>query len=370
MTPVRVMYAIATWGVGGTPRHLLEVLGNLDRGAFAPALYCFDTRRQPDALQSVPALGVELIDGRQTVSLRGPALAAFVVRMAGLLRRRRVQVLHSYLFDANFVGTLAGRLARVPVVMVSKRSLDRHPQLDKRLAARVANRLAMRVTVPAEAVRRHVRAVEGCPLDKIAVIPNGIDLARVPVASLAGGPVVGTLGRLEGRKGHGDLLDAAPLLLDRVPGTRLLFAGDGPDRAALTRQAQSLGIADRVEMRGMVRDGATVLSQMSVFVLPSHVEGMSNALLEAMAAGLPVVATDVGGNAEVVVAGETGLLVPPRDPAALGEAVLLLLKDPERARAMGAAARARVREHFTVERMVARLQDLYTAALREREVRR
>ncbi len=168
----------------------------------------------------------------------------------------------------------------------------------------------MHVTVPAEAVRRHVHAVERCPLDKIVVIPNGIDLKRVPVASMSSNFIVGALGRLESRKGHSDLLAAAPLVLDRIPGARFLLVGDGPERAALVRQAHNLGIADRVALRGLVAHGADVLSEMSVFALPSHVEGMSNALLEAMAAGLPVVAADVGGNAEVMVAGETGLLVP------------------------------------------------------------
>jgi glycosyltransferase involved in cell wall biosynthesis len=366
MTPISLMYAIGPWGVGGTPRHLLEVLGHLDRRAFSPSLYCFDTRRHPEALSALHALDVELIDGRQRSSLRGPALAALIVRMAAELRRRRVQILHSYLFDANVVGPLAGRLAGVPVVMISKRSLDRHTRAHRRLAARLANRLAWRVTVPADAVRRHVHATEGCPLDKIAVIANGIDLARVPVASPCDGPVIGTVGRLESRKGHADLLDAVPLILNGTPGARFVVVGDGPEAATLARRARSLGIADRVEMRGMVLEGARLLSQMSLFVLPSHVEGMSNALLEAMAAGLPVVATDVGGNGEVVVAGQTGLLVPPGDREALAEAVLLLLKDPERARAMGAAGRVRVRQHFTVERMVDRLQSLYASALGER----
>ena len=365
--PTRVVYAIATWGVGGTPRHLLEMLGHLDRRSFVPSLYCFNTRRA-DPRPQMRVLGVELIDGRLRATLGGPALAAVVVRMAAELRRRRVHIVHSYLFDANFVGTLAGRLARVPVVLASKRTLECYSEVHKRLAARLANRLATRVTVPAEAVRRHVHAVEGCPLDKIVVVPNGIDLTRVPVAPPSSSPVVGTLGRFDTPKGHADLLEAAPLVLQRIPGARLLLVGDGPERAALVRQAQRLGIAGRTDMRGMVQEGAGALSEMSVFVLPSHGEGMSNALLEAMAAGLPVVATDVGGNGEVVVAGETGLLVPSHSPSALAEAIVLLLEDPERARAMGAAGRVRVRRYFTVDQMVARHQALYATLLGHRNM--
>ena len=365
-----MIYATAGWGVGGTPGHLLNVLGHIDRRLFAPALYCFDPRRPDRALQPVRDLGVEIIDGQLRGSLRGVSLAALVVRMAKELRRRSIRIVHSYLFDANLVGTLAARLARVPVVLVSKRSLDRYVEPHKRVAARLANRFATRVTVPAEAVRLHVHRVEGCPLDKIVVIPNGVDLARVPLAPPSNGPVVGAVGRLDPRKGHADLLVAMSLVLDRIPGARLLLVGDGPARSSLERQAQALGIAPHVDMLGMVPEGARTLAQMSVFVLPSYVEGMSNALLEAMAAGLPVVATDVGGNAEVVVAGQTGLIVPPRDPGALAEAIRVLIEDPERARAMGAAGRARAMEQFTLQQMIARYQALYAGLLGERRPRR
>jgi len=361
---VPVAYAISTMGVGGTPRHLVEVLGHLDRRAFAPSLHCFDaTRPEYALLPAVRSLGVEVVDGGVRGSLRGPRFGAAVLRMAAGFRRRRVRVVHSYLFDANLLGTLAARLARVPVALVSKRSLDRYGERRRRLACRVANRLATRVMANAEAVRRNVHEAEGCPLDRIVVVPNGIDLGRIPSAGPAAAPVVGTIGRLATKKGQADLLEAAPLVLDRVPAATFLLVGDGPLRGDLERRARELGIADRVRFRGAVPDGAAVLPELSVFALPSHMEGMSNGLLEAMAAGLPVVATDVGGNPEVVVDGETGFVVPPRDPAALAEAILVLLKDPDRGRAMGAAGRARVAEHYTVQRMVARLEALYASLL-------
>jgi glycosyltransferase involved in cell wall biosynthesis len=368
--PIRVMYVIAKWGIGGTPSHLLEVWRHLDRRAFTPSLYCFDARCPDSAVQQVRDLDVEMTDGQlRGSSFLGPTFAAFTLRLAREFRRRRIDIVHNYLFDANFVGTLAARLARVPVTLISKRGLDAYAEAYKVRVCRVANALAMRVTVPAEAVRRHVHAEERCPLDKIVVIPNGVDPARVPAAQRCGGTVVGALGRLDPRKGHGDLLEALSLVRARVPAARLVLVGDGTERATLEDRARRLGIVEAVDMRGAVPDGARVLSEMSVFVLPSHVEGMSNALLEAMAAGLPVVATDVGGNPEVVVPGETGLLVRPGDPEALAQAILGLLADPGRARTMGAAGRARVLEHFTVQRMVARHQALYESLLGERRAR-
>jgi glycosyltransferase involved in cell wall biosynthesis len=364
--------------IGGAQQHLLEVLARLDRRAFTPVLSCMDARPADPFLARARRLDVEIVDGGAPESVRGAAMFRPVLRLAGELRRRSVAVVHSYLFHANVIGTLAARLARVPVALVSKRSLDVYPNRGELLACRLANRLADRVTANAEAVKRHVHRAERCPLERIVVIPNGIDLARVADDVLdrrahgfglpGSGPVVGTIGRLSQKKGQKDLLAAAGMVLSRLPEARFVLVGDGPLAGELQRQARELGIEDKVRFLGPVADGARLLGSMDVFVLPSHIEGMSNGLIEAMAAGLPIVATDAGGNAEVVADGQTGFIVPPQNPFCLAEAILTLCKDPERARAMGAAGRVRARERFTADLMVRRLEDLYRGLLAARGV--
>jgi glycosyltransferase involved in cell wall biosynthesis len=179
--------------------------------------------------------------------------------------------------------------------------------------------------------------------------------------------VIGSIGRLAEKKGQRDLLEAAARVFEHTPTARLCLVGDGPLRASVEARASELGIRDRVDFLGTMPDGVRKLADFDVFVLPSHMEGMSNGLLEAHAAGLPVVATDVGGNAEVTRDGETGLVVPPRDPLALGDAILRMMKDPGRARARAAAGRERILAEFTVQRMVSRLEQLYTGLLDAKE---
>jgi glycosyltransferase involved in cell wall biosynthesis len=189
-----------------------------------------------------------------------------------------------------------------------------------------------------------------------AAVRRGLDLP--PEA-----PVVGALSRLAWKKGLRHLVEAAPRLLESVPDAHVLIAGDGELRAELERQARSLGVASRVRFLGTRRDPLDLLAAFDVFVLPSVVEGMSNAVLEAMARALPVVATDVGGNPEIVGDGETGFIVPPADPAALAAALGKLLQAPELAREMGAAGRRRVEQRYRVGHMVAAVERLYDELL-------
>jgi glycosyltransferase involved in cell wall biosynthesis len=376
--PTPILYVIPRMSIGGAQTHLLEVLRLLNRRRFSPILCCLATDRGDphDLLQRVQELDVPILDARVrdvSYSLIRPHAFLQMARVARRVRDSRIQVVHSYLFHGNWFGTLMARLARVPVVIASKRSLDVYSRTGERWACRVVNRLADRVTANSRAVRDHVHQTEGCPLEKIVVIPNGIDLNRVnsrngtgrteSLNSAPSGPVVGTVGRLSWKKGQVDLLDAAAEVLGRVPKACFLLVGDGPLQGELQSRAKKLGIEDHVRFAGSVEDGAAVLSQMDIFVLPPHMEGMSNSLLEAMAAGKPVVATNVGGNPEVVVDGKTGLLVPPGNPKALARAILRLLAAPGLARGLGEAGRVRAESEFTTGAMVARLEGLYDSLL-------
>jgi glycosyltransferase involved in cell wall biosynthesis len=209
-----------------------------------------------------------------------------------------------------------------------------------------------------------------------ALLQNGVDTehfrvsepgaqARAAVGLDPKRPVIGTVGRLEDRKGHEQLLLALRTMSTRANGRRPqgLIVGDGPLRDPLRARARELGIADDVQFTGTVTDVRPHLAAMDVFVLPSWAEGMSNALMEAMAAGRPVVATAVGGNSEVVADGRTGVLVPPGDPDAIAEAVSSLLGEPAQASELGAAARTFVTDRFGARARVAELERLYEERL-------
>jgi glycosyltransferase involved in cell wall biosynthesis len=199
------------------------------------------------------------------------------------------------------------------------------------------------------------------PPDRLTTIRNGVDLNHFrPVRRDASGqaPVIGCTARLHAENDHPTLLRAFSTVGKRWPDAQLLLVGRGPEEARLRALGEALGISARIRFVGEQTDVAPFLTQMDLYVQPSVVAGMPNSLLEAMASALPVVATAVGGTPEVVIEGETGLLVPPRDPCALANAMLKLLADPGLAEAFARAGRARVEAHFGEDRMRERLEAL------------
>jgi glycosyltransferase involved in cell wall biosynthesis len=269
------------------------------------------------------------------------------------------------------VGALVGRLAGVPLLLASKRSLTGADRSAERAWRRIARRVDT-VLVNADALRAEGEA-QGMRC-RWALLQNGIDVdafhvgAPTAAAKSALGldperPVIGTVGRLESRKGHELLLAAAERLGTRRPVPQVLIVGDGPDAAELRRRADALGVASHVRFTGTLADVRPALAAMDVFTLPSREEGMSNALMEAMAAARAIVATDVGGNGEVLDRGRLGLLVPANDALALADAIAALLDDASRAAALGAVARDAVASRWGARTMVAQLEAFYAERL-------
>ena len=208
---------------------------------------------------------------------------------------------------------------------------------------------------------------EFVPARKITVIPNGIDLpATTAHSGIAGAPVITTVANLRHGKGHDVLLRAAADVLRRHPAARFNLVGDGPLRPELQREAQALGIADRVTFLGHRDDVGEVLRASDVFAFPSLMEAFPNAVMEAMAMALPVVATNVGGIPELVTDGHNGRLVAPGDPAALARALNEVLDSPATAAALGSAAADTVRERYSFERMTRTFEQLYQDLLHAR----
>jgi glycosyltransferase involved in cell wall biosynthesis len=287
-------------------------------------------------------------------------------RLGHYLRQQQVDILHMHAPHAHTVGILASLLAPQVQKVVSRR-VD-FPPIRNRFSRWKYLLPRVQYLAVSEAVRQ-VLINSGIAARRVQTIHSGVDLRRFEAVPLAASPfpagtrIVGTVGHLAGHKGHQYLLEATKALLQAEPQVGVVIAGDGALRANLEAQAAALGIAERVCFTGFRQDILALMQRFEVFVFPSYLEGLGTATLDAMALRKPVVATHAGGIPEVVQDGMTGLLVPPRDPAALAQAVLYLLQHPEQSRAFGEAGRKRVEQQFTAERMAAQTLHVYQRLL-------
>ena len=363
---IKVLYVIGQLGRGGAERQTAELVKRLPRDLFEPVVCCL---HGPDVLgDEIEDAGVRVI----YLEKKRGVLSGATLRLAELIRRERPAVLHSYLFSANWRSLLAGRLMRVPLIISSVRNVDIHSSSVMVVIEWVLSGLTDRVIANAVAVKDHVSRRHLIPAEKIHVVYNGVSLARVNGRASAGAEASGRGGRvamiasLTPKKDHGTFLEAVRLITKDAPDARFRIVGDGTLRDELARRVMSMGLSDVVELTGARDDIGALLSEIDVSVLTSLKEGCSNVVLESMAAGRPLVVTDVGGNRELVEDGVTGYLVPPGDAAGIASRVLKLLRDPGLGRRMGETGRARVRSRFTAGRMVDDTVAFYLSVLRER----
>lgn len=300
---------------------------------------------------------------------------AATLRLVSALRAKRVDILQTHLFDAGAVGILAGRLARVPLIVLMRHHLDQHQLLRRPIHTeldRLMARLADHVVVPGNAVRQHMATIERIDPSRIEVIHLAIDPDTfVPQAQAAArirqrlgaqdAFLVGAVGRLDPGKGFEDLVAASKALPAEID-LRVVIVGDHPDpirHTALEAEIARLGLAGKVELVGHQEEIAAWMRAMDVLVHPSLSEAFPQVVMEAMAVGTPVVATDVGGVPELVVPGSTGVLVAPRDPNGLAAAIMQLYRDPDLRRRYSEASAARIADHFSAAAMVAHYADRY-----------
>ncbi len=337
-----------------------------------------DTAKLAADLHELCQAGVALFEVPwlvRDISLLHDALA--MISLWRILHRERPDIVHTHTSKAGAVGRVAAWLAGIPVVIHTPhghifygyygRVMSGIIRLVERALARVTDRI---VTLTDRGAQEHMQ-YRIADLDKFVTIPSGIVLSvfrtiranpavkRKELGLPADGPVIGTVGRLVQIKGHEWLLKAAPRVLAEFPHATFVFLGEGPLLSQLEKLADGLGISGRVLFLGARQDVPECLATFDLFAFPSLNEGMGRALIEAMAARLPVVATAVGGIPDIVVNGESGVLVPPKDALALADAVCGILRDPGKRRAYGEAAQRRVDERFDVEAMVRKIERLY-----------
>ncbi len=318
------------------------------------------------AIRASGARSVELVQLRRRI---GPRDVAALFELIRLVRSLRPALVHTHSSKAGVLGRLAAAICRVPVVLFTAHgwAFKAEQGVRSRLylwGDRWASRFTSTVVCVSETERRAGLAARTCRPDRTVVIRNGVDAGafQPAVRSHDGAPVLVTVGRLQAPKDYATLVAALARLSDLPLLTRIV--GDGPDRASVAAAVQHAGLADSVELLGDRDDVAELLAGADCFVLSSLSEGLPLSVLEAMAGGLPVVATDVGGVHELVVDGVTGTLVPPSDPGALADALRRLLVDPALRARLGAAGRARVLSDFTVEGVQQAHLDLYRTLLR------
>jgi glycosyltransferase involved in cell wall biosynthesis len=300
-----------------------------------------------------------------------------LLRLRALLSNDRIDILHAHDFYAGFIGSIAARSTAVRII-----ASQRHLKLsDRRVHAwgtGLIHRLAHRILVNSEAIRASITAHR----EKIVVIQNGLGVVtETPGGTIARrsrrdelcrelgldprAKIVGMVARLHPVKGHRFLIEAAARVSMELPNTHFVLVGSGPLRQEIEDRAAQLGLKDRVHLLGDRRDAAQLVASFDIALLTSLHEGFPNAVMEAMAAGVPVVATAVGGTRELIADGETGYLVPPADPAALGERISFALKHEADTAAIAGRGREFVTSRFGIERMVESVEKLYDELLGE-----
>ena len=370
--PIRVMHLVFTLRPGGMEHGVVKVVNGLVRDrveswicSTTPADAAMRALVRPD----VPVIELNRRPGND------PAVVWAIYRV---LRRERPDVLHTHSWGTLLEGLVAGRLARVPVIVHGEHgTLQLRPRQVR--AQRWAWRRVDRLLSVSSRLAERMSGEIGVPLDRVHVIRNGVDLNRFgTVGAMArtgvtdsdsnGTVVLGAVGRLVQVKDHATLIAAVHVLRNRGHRVSAVIAGDGPLRGKLQARIAAHGLQDWVHLLGHRSDIESMLAGIDIFVQPSTSEGMSNTILEAMASGLPVVATRVGGADEMVVEGHTGTLVRPSDATALAVAVELLVGDAPRRRNMGRAARMRAHREFSLQAMIERYQSFYCGLLPHEDV--
>jgi glycosyltransferase involved in cell wall biosynthesis len=345
--------------IGGAERVAASLARELDPERFDRMLCVTRRASAPTLEEELRTAGVTLVELERRVTLDVPAWRRFVQ----FVRRERVDIIHAHMFGSNIWGTVLGRLARVPVVIAHEHgwSYDGRPArrfLDREVVARGADAYI----AVSEYDRSQMVRVERIPPRRIHVVPNGIPPlvstghdVRAELGLSTSAAVVGTVCELRREKALEVLIDAAA----QLPAVNVLIVGDGPEEPNLRAHVDAAGVGNRVHMLGRRTDVGDVLASLDVAVCCSDFEAAPLSVMEYMAAGLPVVATRVGGLPDLVREGETGLFVGPRDSTALADAIKGLLESPSERRRLGAAARERQRAEYDFAHFVGRMEQLY-----------
>jgi len=365
MAPLPIAIVMTSFDPGGTERQMTELVRRLDPSRWTVHVACLHARgawlpRVAEVAASVAEFPV--------TSFKSPRTARALYDFASWCRAQRIRLVHTTELYSNIFGLPGAALAGVPVRIGNRREINPDKSGGQIAMQRAAYAVADKVIANSRAAAERLR-FERVPAHKVAVVANGLDFDRVQHRqSRSKLRKVVMVANLRKEKGHDVLMDAAGDVLCRFPDAEFEFVGGGPELEPLLARAEARGMAHAFTFLGHRDDVAARLAQADIFVLPSRSEAFPNAVLEAMAAGLPIVASGVGGILELVDAGTTGLLVPPGEPQLLGDAICRLMADPAYAAQLGDAARDQARARYSFDRMVAAFEVIYLTELTRRGV--
>jgi glycosyltransferase involved in cell wall biosynthesis len=361
-----ILYLSTSSGPGGAERVVSNLAASLDPDRFRAILCLF----RPGWIQErSESRGVRTY----VIPTQGMTDWRWALRFKKLLRQEQADLIHAHEFDANVQGAFVAAISGIPLVATVHGKNYFWERLRRRLAYRWVSRHATMVAV-SQNLKQFIVEQVGVSADRIKVVYNGVDVlppcepaevdrCRKELGLSETDQVVGMVGNLYPVKGHQYLIDSIPEVLKECPDTSFVFAGRGLLEPELKEQVHRLGLDKRVFFLGLRQDIPRILATFNVFVLPSLSEGLSMAILEAMVAGKPVVATQVGGNPELVLNGETGFLVPPKDSHALASCLVTLLTNKAQAAQLAEKGKNRAEGQFSLETMVRAYQTLYDECL-------
>ncbi len=358
--------------MGGVERTLISLLPRLQEEGIEVKVCCL--YRRGVLAEEMEKVGIPVITlgmrARMDVDLK---YLLGILRLAYLLKKERVDIVHTHLYRANTPGRMAAILAKVPVIIANEHNIDSWKTPSQMRMDRFLSQFTDKIIAVSNEVKEFYVNEVGIPENKLEVIYNGVDLKRfekdfdkkkkkkelgLPLSL----PLVGTIGRLQPQKDHKTFLKASSLILKKFPKVHFLIVGGGSLRRELEDFTKNLEIEKNVHFLGERKDIEEILPLMDIFVLTSKREGFPITVLEAMACGVPVVATSVGGTPEIIEDGKTGFLIPPENPHLLSEAIINLLKNEELGKEMGKYGKERVKL-FSIEKMVKRTEFLYDKLL-------
>jgi len=367
------MHVVYSLHPGGLENGVVNQVNRLDSDRFNPSICCL----QPGGiLKERVNKDIEIVE----VNHKGGCL---FLKLKNIFKQLRIHIVHTHNWGTCCDGIIGARLAKVPVVIHQEHGTFVATIGAKKrriLAEQLVLKCVDQVMTLSNDLKEKMVEILTIPAERIKVIINGVDIEKfsssmekrqkkrkelgIGIDEL----VIGTVGRLEPVKNHKMFLQAMPELMKRFPTMKAILVGDGILKTELMDMAKRLGISDKVLFPGIRNDVSDILSTMDLFVITSLTEGICNAILEAMACGLPIIATDVGGNPEIVHNEETGLLFPTKNVAGLVRAVERMLEDEERRKGYGEKAREMVEKRFSLQRMVNEYEGLYEYHLQRKGI--